>query len=115
MRLVNGTHLAAALLATVALAACTSASPSPLASECQKVAAVLNDGPDPTADPVGYAEAQILPLESLALTDATLAHRVDQLAAADQQYFDHPTSAADRQAVGRASASLNGLCPGAAP
>ncbi len=32
---------------------------------CKQVEAVLSDGPDPEADPVGYAQAQILPLREI--------------------------------------------------
>src|ERR1700728_2213452 len=48
------------------LSACGSSGSPPDAaaakSACQQVSAVLSDGPDPSADPVGYAEAQVVPL-----------------------------------------------------
>ena len=42
---------------------------------CEQVGDVLADGPDPDADPVGHAEAQILPLRQIHIPDATLGRR----------------------------------------
>ena len=60
---------------------------------CTSVADVLADGPDPGADPVGYAQAQVLPLRQLTISDATLHRAVLTLASAyrdvqHQQQFD---------------------------
>src|SRR5580704_7962900 len=49
------------------------------ARQCTAVADVLSDGPTLTADPVGYAEAQVLPLRQLKLSDPTLRRAVQQL------------------------------------
>ena len=72
---VAGGVAVAALLAT-GLTACGSSGPAATAGaastartgtararDCERVGVVLADGPDPGADPVGYAESQILPLE----------------------------------------------------
>ena len=46
---------------------------------CLKVAADLSDGPDPSADPVGYAEAQIRPLSQIKVHDAVLQNAIHYL------------------------------------
>ena len=40
--------------------------------DCITVSDVLSDGPDPDADPVGYAQAQVLPLEELSISEPAL-------------------------------------------
>jgi hypothetical protein len=65
-------------------AASTARTGTASARDCERVGAVLSDGPDPDADPVGYAESQILPLEGLHLTDGSLRASVDRLVAADK-------------------------------
>jgi hypothetical protein len=115
--------LALGLLAP--LAACSSSS-SPAASttlfgtalqqQCTTVGDVLSDGPDPDADPVGYAEAQVLPLRQLKLTDASLQQAVQALAGAYQAYSTS-TGAAHTTAAAQSStdeAAVNAICPGAA-
>ena len=66
--------LSAATTATL-LTACGSSGPAQssaaVKSACQQVSAVLSDGPDPDADPVGYAEAQIQPLHQIHTSDQT--------------------------------------------
>jgi hypothetical protein len=117
---------AAGMLA--ALAACGSSSASADASstapfgttmqqQCTAVAGVLSDGPDPSADPVGYAEAQILPLRQLELTDKPLHQAVQSLASAYQEYYSAGTGKANTAAavrVSKAEAAVNAICPGAA-
>ena len=41
---------------------------------------MLSDGPDPDSDPVGYAEAQILPLGQIHTSDAQLRTAIGKLA-----------------------------------
>lgn len=81
------------------------------------MADVLSDGPDPTADPAGYAEAQVLPLRQLTITgDPALAKAVAALAAAYQAYST-ATGQANKAAalqVSSAEAAVNNICPGAA-
>src|SRR5271170_3553540 len=92
---------AAALIAlglTALLAACASPAPASrpvaataLATEvhvaCSQVSAVLSDGPDPAADPVGYAEAQVLPLGQIRTPDPQLRAAITGLAGAYRAFF----------------------------
>ncbi len=98
------------------LASCgTSQSASPIKGTCQEVSAVLSDGPDPGADPVGYAFAQILPLRQITTSDTPLQAAIDSLAAAYQKFYDdNGTGEAAKHAVNQASDKINALCPGAA-
>lgn len=84
-------------------------------SACQRVSAVLSDGPDPDADPVGYAEAQILPLRQLSVSNQALRAAISQLAEAYQTFFaSNGTSSEVKETVAVASSKLNSICPGAA-
>ena len=115
---------AAAFLA-LALAACGSASSqssstvslgTAVQQDCTSVADVLSDGPDPGADPIGYAEAQVLPLRQLTISDATLRSAVQSLASAYQKYSSSTksTRAADAVVVTKAENEVNKICPQAA-
>jgi hypothetical protein len=121
--------LALALLGLCALlGACTSTAPAaPPASAprqasatavratCSQVSAVLSDGPDPDADPVGYAEAQILPLSQIRTSDAQLRAAIGKLASAYRAFFDsNGSSATAKLAVTAATKRINSFCPGAA-
>jgi hypothetical protein len=110
-------------LAVPLLAACSSgssggsatAAPAPPAV-CQKVLAVLSDGPDPDADPVGYALSQIAPLGQIHTSDQDLAHRLSDLITADRalvssQGSDHAAT----KSIANIDAGLNKVCPGVAP
>ena len=121
-RLTGGTAL---VLIALLVCACSSSAPSPakatasnaaaIANTCQQVSAVLADGPDPDADPVGYAEAQIIPLRRLDVPSQPLRGVVGQLADAYQQFFvSNGKSNTAKEAVAVASKKLNSLCPGAA-
>ncbi len=106
--------LGAGLLAT-ALAGCTGstqASSSSVRSTCQQVGAVLSDGPDPSADPVGYAEAQPVQLHGISTTDRPLRTAIDELADAYQDFFDTNGSRAAQSAVDQAGKKLDSICPG---
>jgi hypothetical protein len=82
---------------------------------CQQVSAVLSDGPDPDADPVGYAEAQILPLRQINVSNQALHGVISQLAAAYQKFFaSNGKSSNAKEDVAVASKKLNSICPGAA-
>src|SRR4029077_8251213 len=72
------------------LTACSSGkSPSQVANAktCDQVGAVLAEGPDPSDDPVGYPEAQILPLRQLHSSDSVLRSAISQLARAYDEFF----------------------------
>ena len=112
------------ILMVVLVCACSSsshstatASSSTAATEnaCEQVSAVLSDGPDPDADPVGYAEAQILPLRQLSVSNQALHAAISQLADAYQKLFaSNGKSSSAKEDVAVASSKLNSICPGAA-
>ena len=117
-----------AVAAVTALAACSSSSSAPVASasvskasaaaqDCTNVTDVLSDGPDPDADSVGYAEAQVLPLQQLKISTPAIQSAVNQLDAAYKAFSSDNGSAQTQDAVkvSGAEATLNALCPGAAP
>jgi hypothetical protein len=109
-----------ALVPMLALAACgasagTSASAAATRQSCQQIGAALADGPDPDADPAGYAEAQILPLRQVRIADQPLKAAVGQLDSAYQQLLrSNGSSSAAAKAVTAASKKVNAICPGAA-
>jgi len=116
----------AALGLSALLGACASSAPASrpasagtpstaVRTTCAQVSAVLSDGPDPDADPVGYAEAQILPLGQIRTSDPQLRAAIGRLAGAYRAFFDsNGDSSAARQAVATASKQVNSFCPGAA-
>jgi hypothetical protein len=115
--------LASSGLIALTLSACGSSSPASSSSlsakqqACTAVSDVLANGPDPDADAVGYAEAQVLPLRQLKLADTTLAHAVDQLDTAFKS-FSSTNGAKGTPAAVKVSAAekaLNAICPDAAP
>jgi hypothetical protein len=77
---------------------------------------VLSDGPDPDADPVGYAQAQILLLRQLTIGDAALHKAVLTLAGAYQTFSSgaKPGGAAAALKVAKAESAVNAICPQAA-
>jgi hypothetical protein len=82
-------------------------------SVCQQVSAVLSDGPDPGADPVGYAEAQVLPLRQIRTSDTALKAAIDDLASAYQAFFRSNGAKAAKGAVSKASNRVDAICPAA--
>jgi hypothetical protein len=92
------------------------ASGSSVPQTCQAVTAALTDGPDPDADPVGYALAQVRPLRQIKTTsDQALQTAIDQLASAYQRFYAADgVGASAKRAVTGASDRLDALCPGAA-
>jgi hypothetical protein len=114
-----GATVVALPLITALLGACGSspatASSAEVKQTCKQVEAVLSDGPEAKADPLGYAQAQILPLRQIRTSDKKLHQAIDDLAAAYQ------TVAAERRAERAASAAVSvavdrvdAICPGAA-
>jgi hypothetical protein len=89
---------------------------SAVQQDCTSVADVLSDGPDPDADPVGYAQAQILPLRQLTIKDASLHQAVLTLANAYETFSTSSSSnrAASSAAVTKAENEVNKICPQAA-
>ena len=88
---------------------------------CTTISGVLANGPDPDADPVGYAQAQVLPLRQLSISDAALQRAVLQravltLASAYKTLSTSTkaTRAAATQAVSKAENEVNKICPQAA-
>ena len=109
----------------LAVAACGSASSqtsstvvlgSAVQRDCTSVANVQSDGPDPDADPVGYAQAQVLPLRQLSISDASLHRAVLTLASAYETFTTSSSStrAASAAAVTKAENEVNKICPQAA-
>jgi hypothetical protein len=114
---------ASGLLALWAVTACGS-SPhsganvgSKITQDCTAVSDVLSDGPDPDADSVGYAQAQVLPLRQLKISAANLRTAVNNLDDAYQQFSSSTGTAQDAAGVKVSSAqtALNNICPGVAP
>jgi hypothetical protein len=99
-----------------AKAASSASSPAAaIAATCEQVSGVLGDGPDPDADPVGFAQAHILLLRQINTTDQALRSALSQLADANQKFVaSNGESANAKEAVAVASKKLNSICPGAA-
>jgi outer membrane murein-binding lipoprotein Lpp len=115
----------AAVVGAALLAGCGSSSSSHASSkiqgttlqqDCTLVGDVLSDGPDPSADPVGYAEAQVLPLRQLKLTEPKLKTYVAELATAYENFSKSNGAAGttDARAVSKLQTEVNSICPGAA-
>jgi hypothetical protein len=105
------------VLVACGLGACGSATSSAgaVGATCRQVGAALSDGPDPSIDPVGYAEAQIRPLRAIETSDAPLERTIARLASAYQTYWRADgVGASARRAVAAAAAALDAFCPGAA-
>jgi hypothetical protein len=125
-RPLRGTRFAALTLAlglgaAPLIAACSSApahaagSPSSaLSAVCAQASAALSDGPDPDADPVGYAEAQIKPLRAIKTSDPALRAAISDLAVAYAKVFESDgKNGAAAKAVAAAARKVNAICPGA--
>jgi hypothetical protein len=111
--------LGGTVLSLVVLLACGCGSSSHTSvsagNGCQQVSAVLSDGPDPDADPVGYAEAQVLPLRHISTASPALHGAIIRLADAYSEFFaSNGKSSNAKEAVAVASKKLDSICPGAA-
>jgi len=113
--------LALAVLAAMGVTACSSSSSSsaallgtPTHQDCVAVGDVLSGGPDPGSDPVGYAQAQILPLRQLKIADTSLRRAVQDLASAYQAFSSSGGASASATQVSKAEKAVNTLCPGVA-
>jgi hypothetical protein len=109
--------LATALFVAAAVAACGSSSAASsdtsratVEHDCTLIADTLSDGPDPNSDPVGYAQAQIIPLGQLRLADPVLRTDVRQLIAAYRAYSSNSTTA-NALAASKAEGTILAACP----
>jgi hypothetical protein len=109
---------AALLMVGIVLAACGSSSkPAPSSAQlkqqtCVQIEGALADGPDPEADPVGHAQAQVLPLREIQTTDAQLHRAIDTLASAYQTFSSSNGASSAKSTVEAASKTIERLCPG---
>lgn len=107
-----------ALLLAMLLAACGSSSKSKASTAltskqaCKQVEAVLSDGPEPEADPVGHAQAQVLPLHEIHTSDAKLAGAIDGLASAYRQLIASKGATSAQAQLNSATKTIKTLCPG---
>jgi len=113
-----GVALTAALLLATLLGACGASSSATSSAQvkqaCKEVGAVLSDGPEPAADPVGYAQAQILPLRQIRTPDRKLHAAINRLATAYLTFVARGGDRAAGSAVKAAAGAVNAICPGAA-
>ena len=79
---------------------------------CLKVAADLSDGPDPSDDPIGYAEAQIRPLSQIKVHDAVLQNAIHYLDVEYKIFYQTNGAAASKRAVNAALKIIDVYCPG---
>lgn len=93
------------------LSACASSSTA-LENACTKVSGVLANGPNRTADPTGYAEAQVGPLLQIKSTDKSLRQALQYLSSAYLEYFNTNGSAPARELLNRATKRVDTICPG---
>ncbi len=119
----RGMALASVAVAVPLWVACGAAGPSGAAVKsahaptavCQKILAVFSDGPDPDADPVGYALSQILPLGQIHTSDHTVSTTLRSLIKDDRALVksngDDKTA---KTGIKKADKSLNKVCPGVA-
>ena len=87
-------------------------STAPVAT-CQAVSAALANGPEPSGDPVGYAEAQVRPLRDITTTDAPLRAAILQLSSAYQSFYKDNGSTSSSKLVSAAEQRVDRYCPGA--
>jgi hypothetical protein len=79
------------------------------------VLGVLADGPDPDADPVGYALSQIGPLGQIHTSDHALAQQLSDLIAADHALVNaNGSDRAATKSIAKDDSDLNKVCPGVA-
>jgi hypothetical protein len=111
----SSAHSTASASATTSATTSAGAAKALAAATCQQIGAVLSDGPDPDADPLGYAQAQILPLRHITVSNPALRTVVGQLSDAYQQFYTSNGKSTDaKEAVAVATKKINSICPGAA-
>jgi hypothetical protein len=95
-------------------AGATSHSTAP-AALCKKLHGIFSDGPDPDADPVGYALSQIKPLSAVHTSDHAASTVLTKLVAADRAlYTSNGSDPAAKEEIKKADAQVNKSCPGVA-
>jgi hypothetical protein len=83
------------------------------ASVCAKLNAVFSDGPDPDADPVGYALSQIKPLGEVHTSDHAVHAALTKLIAADGALVkSNGADHAAKVAIKKDDHLVNESCPG---
>jgi hypothetical protein len=92
----------------------TEASTTVAQAACQQVSDVLSDGPDSGTDPVGYAEAQVLPLQQIHTSDSTISRAITTLADDYSSFYTAGGKGSTINAeLNTAINKINALCPGA--
>jgi|GEM_PF-735366 len=84
-----------------------------IAASGQHLAEALADGPDPDADPVGYALAQVKPLTAIHTSDKSLGAAIAGLASACQTFYADNGTKAVNALVTAASDRIDEFYPGA--
>ena len=105
--------LGAACSSSPAKGASTGSTSEAITRTCQRIADVLSDGPDPDADPVGYALAQVRPLRQITTTDRPLRTAIAALASAYETVYTTNDAKGTEAAVNRAGKKIDAICPGA--
>jgi hypothetical protein len=82
------------------------------AASCQAVSAALANGPNPDVDPVGYAEAQVLPLRDITTSDAGLHTAILQLSSAYESFYRGNGATSSKKQVTAAEKNVDHYCPG---
>ncbi len=83
---------------------------------CQQLNGIFSDGPDPDADPVGYALSQVEPLEGVHTSDRNIKTALARLIPADQQLVNsNGSDKAAASGITKADDAINRSCPGVAP
>jgi hypothetical protein len=100
-----------AVTGSLVLSACASSSTA-LENTCTKVGGVLANGPSRSADPTGYAEAQVGPLLQIKSSDKSLHQALQYLSSAYLEYFNTNGSSSARELLSRASKRVDTICPG---
>ncbi len=80
---------------------------------CMKVGAVLSNGPEPSADPIGYAEAQIRLLRRVKTSDAALRSAIARLDEAYAHFYDRSGAPGARHEIASSARAVDRICPGA--
>lgn len=104
----------ACLVAGCGASGTSAASTRALKTTCKQIEAALSDGPEPAADPVGYAEAQVRPLGRIHTSDRGLDQAIRRLASAYDAFYLTRGSRQAGHAVSAASRGIDAICPGAA-